>query len=117
VQATGAALSSVADAVSGLVVDPERMRANLDATRGVIFAERAMMLLAPALGRDAARRIIEGAVDAATSGEDTFAHALAANADAARVLGASELATLDSPEAYLGAAEELRKTLLANDDL
>ena len=50
------------------------------------------------------------------TGEGTFAQALAANADAARVLAASELATLDSPEAYLGAAEEFRKTLLGDDD-
>ena len=47
VQATGAAVSSLAGAIEGLSVDPERMRANLEATGGTIFAERAVMQLAP----------------------------------------------------------------------
>jgi 3-carboxy-cis,cis-muconate cycloisomerase len=112
VQATGSALSSVADAVGELTVDPERMRANLDATHGVVFAERAMTLLAPALGRDAARQVVEDAVNAARDGQRTFVQALSANADAARVITPEDFATLDSPSSYLGAAEAFRRKLL-----
>ncbi|MGA2129690.1 MAG: hypothetical protein ABSG76_26455 [Xanthobacteraceae bacterium] len=39
----------------GLVVDAERMRVNLDATRGLIFADAVAARLARHLGRGAAR--------------------------------------------------------------
>ncbi len=112
VQSTGAALASVRDAIVALHVDEDRMRANLEATHGVVFAERAMMLLAPALGRESARRIIAGALDAARRGGLPFAAALAANAEAAAVLVPAQLSSLGSPEEYLGAAHELRRRLL-----
>jgi 3-carboxy-cis,cis-muconate cycloisomerase len=56
VQATGSAVAALADAVEGLRVDPQRMRTNIDATHGAVFAERAMMLLAPGLGRGPGHR-------------------------------------------------------------
>jgi 3-carboxy-cis,cis-muconate cycloisomerase len=115
VQATGSALSAMADAVSGLTIDPQRMRANLVATRGVIFAERAMMLLSPVLGRDHARRIIDRAVRATRDGQHTFAEALAKDTDAARVIAPGTLATFDAPEEYLGAADVFRRRLLGGD--
>jgi 3-carboxy-cis,cis-muconate cycloisomerase len=45
----------------GLEVDPVRMRANLDATRGLLFADAAAGLLAPSIGREAAHRLVEHA--------------------------------------------------------
>lgn len=116
VQATGSALASVTTAVSGLSIDPERMRANLAATRGIIFAERAMTRLAPALGREAARRIIDDAAKATRAGKQTFAQALAANPEVGHVIPPADLAALDVPETYLGAAEEFRRRLLADGD-
>ena len=112
VQATGAAVASVRDAIGALGVDPDRMRANLVATGGVVFAERAMMLLAPALGREAARCIIADALATARRDGQPFAAALAANADVAAALTPGELSSMESPEAYLGAADELRRRLL-----
>lgn len=41
VQATGSALAAAADAIEHLRVDPERMRHNLEATRGTVFASDA----------------------------------------------------------------------------
>ena len=52
VQNTGLAIACMAEVAEGLAVDPERMRANIAATRGVIFAERAAMLLGKKIGRD-----------------------------------------------------------------
>jgi 3-carboxy-cis,cis-muconate cycloisomerase len=43
VQDTGMALASMREVAEGLTVDPAKMRANIDATSGAIFAERAMM--------------------------------------------------------------------------
>jgi 3-carboxy-cis,cis-muconate cycloisomerase len=47
----------------GLTVDKERMRANLDLTRGLLFADAAASALAPKLGREAAHRIVEEAAN------------------------------------------------------
>ena len=55
---TGSAASWAVDLTGGLVVDPARMRANLDATRGLPLAERVAGLLAPALGRAAAHDLV-----------------------------------------------------------
>jgi 3-carboxy-cis,cis-muconate cycloisomerase len=45
----------------GLVVDAARMRLNLDATRGLLFADAVAARLAPRLGRAAAHELIEQA--------------------------------------------------------
>lgn len=113
-QATGAALASLATVIGALSVDPERMRANIAATRGLVFAERAMMLLAPRLGRESAQRIIAAAVAAARRGERAFDEALGAEADATAALEPADLSSLASPEAYLGVAEQLRRRLLGD---
>jgi 3-carboxy-cis,cis-muconate cycloisomerase len=48
----------------GLVVDAGRMRANIDLTRGLLFADAAAGRLAPALGRGAAHALVERAAGA-----------------------------------------------------
>ena len=64
VQATGAALAAMRDVTAGLRVDPARMRANIAATNGAIFAERVMMRARRALGRDTAQALLREVVDA-----------------------------------------------------
>jgi 3-carboxy-cis,cis-muconate cycloisomerase len=46
---------------TGLIVDPDRMRFNLDATNGLLFAEAAAARLAPDLGRARAHALVEEA--------------------------------------------------------
>jgi 3-carboxy-cis,cis-muconate cycloisomerase len=61
----GGALERLVEVVRGLVVNAERMRANLDATRGFIVSEEAMMQLAPTLGRQRAHDLLyEASMDA-----------------------------------------------------
>lgn len=43
----------------GLEVDPARMRANLEMTHGLLFADAAAGLLAPSMGREAAHHAVE----------------------------------------------------------
>jgi len=45
----------------GLVVDVERMRANIDITQGLLFADAAAARLAGKLGREAAHHLVEQA--------------------------------------------------------
>jgi 3-carboxy-cis,cis-muconate cycloisomerase len=115
VQATGSALAAIADAIGGLTVDAERMRANLAATGGTVFAECAVMRLAPAIGRDAAHVLVQQAVvDTRRSGL-SFVDALAAIPEVTAHLTQQELWDVCSPEGYLGAAEPLRLRLLGRD--
>jgi 3-carboxy-cis,cis-muconate cycloisomerase len=111
-QATGAALAAMAETVTNLQVFPERMRANLDATHGVIFAERASLLLRAAAGRDAAEAIVSRALARGRDGRTTFSAALRADADAVRALGPS-LDRLDSFDEDIAAAETIRRELLS----
>jgi 3-carboxy-cis,cis-muconate cycloisomerase len=114
VQSSGSAVLAAADLVEQLEVDADRMRSNIAATRGVIFAERATSLLAPTLGREAAARIVTRAIEGTSRGDATFAAALRADPDGAPVLG-QIAAALDQPEDYLGAAETFRRRLLGDE--
>ena len=100
--------------IAGLTVDPARMRANLDATRGAIFAERVMLRrragararsIARARGRDTRRGTGRRREPLPTWSES--------QAELAQAVPADVLSTLDDPDAYLGAAETLRQRLLA----
>ena len=110
VSSTGAASAALAGVFETLQIDPARMRRALDETHGAIFAERAMMRLAPVLGRDAAARAVADAVASAARG-NSFAKALLANDDARAALTGEERTNLESPDAYLGAAEQFRRRL------
>jgi len=73
------ALKEARRLASELVVDPARMRANLDMTRGLLFAGAAAARLAPKLGRKAAHRLVEEAADAVRAGGPPLDHVLAVN--------------------------------------
>jgi 3-carboxy-cis,cis-muconate cycloisomerase len=115
VQATGSALAAMVDAIEHLDVDADRMRANVAATRGTVFAERAMTLLAPIVGRDEAANLIASAVADTRLGRQSFADALAARARTVPALAHADLSDLDVPDAYLGAAEHFRRHLIENE--
>jgi 3-carboxy-cis,cis-muconate cycloisomerase len=111
VQGTGAALAAIADAIDGLSVDPARMLQNI-AAGSEVFAERAMMLLAPALGRESARRAIAQALETAEREGLRFVEVLGQDPAVKSAVDATPLAALDKPEEYLGSAEEFRRRLL-----
>ncbi|MGQ0732475.1 MAG: 3-carboxy-cis,cis-muconate cycloisomerase [Acidobacteriota bacterium] len=112
VQATGSALAAMRGVVETLHVDPERMRANLAATRGVVHADGALALLARALGRDRAEPLIVEALHAAQTEGAGFVEALSAMPEVSAVVSSAELAALDRPERCLGSAETMRRRLL-----
>ena len=96
----GGSAAAAADAVTGLEVDAERMRANLDATGGLVVAERISFALTARLGRSRAHEVVTDAARA-----PSFRVALLA--DPRTGLTADELDVLLDPTGYLGAAEEL----------
>lgn len=114
VQATGAALAAVAETLAGLEVFPARMRENLDAANGTLFAERASLLLRATAGRDAADTIVERALARSRHDAVPFPAALRADPEAARALGA-EIDAIGRLDVDVAAAEALRRELLAKD--
>ena len=96
----GGAAAAAADALTGLEVDAERMRANLDTGGGLVVAERISFALAPSLGRREAHDVVAEAARA-----PSFRDALLA--DVRTGLAADQLDSLLDPLGYLGAAETL----------
>lgn len=101
---TSGALRHAVTLAEGLVVDPERMRRNLDATDGLIMAESVMMALAERLGRDEAHHRVQAACERVVAEGVGFLDALAADPEIAGALPREELAERLRPEAYLGRA-------------
>jgi 3-carboxy-cis,cis-muconate cycloisomerase len=95
---TGGAAHTAVELAAGLVVHPDRMRANLDLTGGQVVTERIAAVLAPRLGRAAAKRLVTEAVGTAVSTGRPLAEVLAGH------LPAAELADLCDPTAYTGGA-------------
>lgn len=112
-QATGLAVASMSEVAEGLTVDSGRMRANIEATRGVVFAEGAMMILGPKLGRDVAHKLLEEAVRQSVAQGRHLAEVLGGMPEVTRHIGVAELDDLECPEKYLGVAEQFRKRLLS----
>ena len=115
VQAAGLAAASMAEVAEGLTVDTERMQENIAATCGAVFAERAMMLLGGALGRDAAHRILEEASHRSTQQKRHLAVVLSEMPEVTAHLDAATIRDLEDPKRYLGVAESFRLSLLAKD--
>jgi 3-carboxy-cis,cis-muconate cycloisomerase len=113
VRSTGLAAASMAEVAEGLTVDAERMRINIRATNGVVFAERAVILLGKALGRDVAHRVLEEATRRSVAQKTHLADVLAEMPEVTRHLDAASIRSLEDPEQYLGVADALRKQLLA----
>src|SRR5262249_26768796 len=58
---TAGALAHMRHIIAGLVVDPDRMRANLEATGDLIFAESVSVALTSSIGRAAAHALVQRA--------------------------------------------------------
>jgi len=113
IQSTGLAAASMAEVAAELTVDVERMRANLDATKGAIFAERAMILLGSKLGRDVAHRVLEEATKKSVAQARHLAEVLAEMPEITAHIDHAALEQLEVPEQYLGSAEAFRQALLS----
>jgi 3-carboxy-cis,cis-muconate cycloisomerase len=87
------------------------MRANIDATRGNIFAERVVMMLGTSLGRDAAHQLLEQATQQSIAQNRRLMEVLEEIPEITRAIPLDVLRELDTPEDYLGSAKEFQKRL------
>lgn len=101
------ALAQASFLLSGLVVHPDRMLANLGVSRGLIVAEAVMMALAPVTGRQTAHDLVYAACRRALEEHRSLFEVLAETRDVAVPLGLERLRSLADPANYLGSASQM----------
>ena len=97
---------AAADALDGLVVDTDRMRANADASGGVLLAESIAMTLAESIGKHEAHACIAAACRRAAAEGRHLADVLGEDPVVARHLDRAEIARRLSADNYLGATRD-----------
>jgi 3-carboxy-cis,cis-muconate cycloisomerase len=103
VRLTAGAARAIATLLDDLKLDVNRMRANLDLTRGLIASEAVALALAAHVGRSEAHGIVEQAARQARGGS-SFADALSADPLVTRYLSRADIERHLSPEPYVAAA-------------
>jgi 3-carboxy-cis,cis-muconate cycloisomerase len=111
---TSGALAAIVDIAEGLEVDVARMRANLDATGGLIMAEAVTMALAEKIGKREAHHLVEAASKKAVTEKKGLRDVLTKDPKVAAHLSTDKLAKLFEPMAYQGASQALIDRLLAS---
>lgn len=110
---TGGALSQMAAMVPQLEIGAERMRRNLGATQGLIYAEGVAMALGAHIGKSAAHTLVESASKQARESGKHLRDVLSQTKTVTGHLKPADLDRLFAPENYLGAAEEFADRVIA----
>lgn len=111
---TGGAAETAATLASGLVVDPDRMAANLTMTRGQITSERIAVQLTPAIGRPQIKALLTRASATADATSRRLFDVLAEAPELGGRYTAEDLARIGDPASNLGAAGMLVDAALAD---
>lgn len=108
-------LDLTAGLVENLVVDAERMRANLDSTGGLIYTSAVLLeLVESGMGREQSYALVQAAAMATWQGGAPFRDTLRAQADAAGVaLDEARLDEICRPERYVANLDPLFERLAA----
>jgi 3-carboxy-cis,cis-muconate cycloisomerase len=108
------ASANAAELAEGLVVFPERLHANLALSGGAVVSERINVILAPMLGKAAAKRLLARATDeAARSGEDLADVLTRLLGEQGHHFEAGRTRELLDPAQYTGAAALLADRVLS----
>jgi len=111
IQSTGVVIASMAEAAEGLTVNEKRMKANLELSRGTIFAEKAALLLSHELGRERAHQLLEEATDPKQMCDRTLSEMLSQMPEVHGYIAKEALRKLEDPGDYLGVAREFAERL------
>jgi 3-carboxy-cis,cis-muconate cycloisomerase len=109
----GGAAERAAELLAGLEVHPERMRANLEITHGLIFAEAVSMTLGRKIGKSAAHQLVARAVKESRSQRRNLSDVLHEHEEVSRHISAKELQDLFDPHKYLGSTHTFIDRVLA----
>ncbi|MBL4720650.1 MAG: 3-carboxy-cis,cis-muconate cycloisomerase [Alphaproteobacteria bacterium] len=110
---TSGSLFQARDMLEGLIVDADRMRANLDLTNGMIVSEAVMMGLAPSMGRQVAHDVVYDLCREALSQNRSLRELLCETAAVTEHLTDERIGELCEPGNYTGQAGEMVDRMLA----
>ena len=102
---TSGGLSAIADISERLEIDKERMRTNVESTRGLVMAEAVSCALAAKIGRAEAENIIDDISRKAAASKRDLQDMLLEHDQVTLSLSVGELAKLFEPLAYQGVAQ------------
>jgi 3-carboxy-cis,cis-muconate cycloisomerase len=107
------ALFQMRQTCEGLHVDTERMRENLNATRGLVFAESVSTALARTVGRTTGHELVARACQRAVKEGRHLQEVVATDAEITKQMSAAELKSLFDPHEHVLAAARLVDEALA----
>jgi 3-carboxy-cis,cis-muconate cycloisomerase len=110
---TAGALAHTLFVLTGLQVDENKMRTNLDVTKGLIVSEAVMMGLAPYLGRQYAHDLVYDICRHVVASGRPLLELLAENEEISKHLDRAALERLCEPANYLGEAGAMVDRVLA----
>ena len=110
---TAGALNQARDMLDGLVVDADRMRANLDITNGMIVSEAVMMGLAPYMGRQVAHDVVYDVCRDAMAQNRPLKDLLREMPEITKHITPDQIDELCDPANYVGQAGEMVDRMLA----
>ena len=110
---TAGALHQAREMLEGLIVDSDRMRANLDMTNGMIVSEAVMMGLAPYMGRQVAHDVVYDLCRDAMAQNRPLKALLCETPEITKHLSDVQIGELCDPANYTGQAGEMVDRMLA----
>ena len=113
VRLTAGASHHLAALLPRLVVHSDRMRANLELTNGLIYAEAITLALSEKLNRASAHKLVEESCRRAQSERRHLRDILSADPEVTAILDAQSIAQLFEPANYLGSADTLIESVLS----
>jgi 3-carboxy-cis,cis-muconate cycloisomerase len=113
VRLTAGGSHQLATLLPRLIVDAERMRANLDLTHGLIYAEAVSLALSEKLNRASAHKLVESACRRAQLENRHLSAVLSEDADVTAILSPESIASLFERDNYLGSAGKFIDAVLA----
>ena len=106
---TGEVLAHIHVILAGLRLNPQRMRANLDLSGGMISAEAVMLELGKTIGRQHAHAVVYEAAQAAVTQNASFYELLAADPRVREQLSRSTIEALLDPARHTGLSARIAR--------
>ncbi len=110
---TGTALHSMLNVLSGLIVRPERMLANLHQRKDLIATEWLLFRLGKIMGKNKALEKLHSLAGSAAERNASLKESVLADEEIGGMFSPEELVPLDYPEQYIGHAVEIVERTVA----
>jgi len=113
VRLTASGSHQLANLLPRLVIHSDKMRANLELTHGLIYAEAVSLALSEKLDRASAHKLVEAACRLGQAEKRHLRDILSTDPEVTAILSPENLASLFQPQKYLGSADSFIDIVLA----